>query len=66
MRTKKYLYNLFVEHDKDFLTRKVDNETAFKAWNEQVDVAKKIALVAGIFSISAVFACVYLLFKVLA
>ena len=66
MRTKKYLYNLFIEHDKDFLNRKVDNETAFKAWNEQVDVAKKIALVAGIFSMTAVLACVYLLFKVLA
>ena len=33
---------------------------------EQVDVAKKIALVAGIFSITTILACVYLLFKVLA
>ncbi|MDG9967498.1 hypothetical protein N7638_05600 [Achromobacter mucicolens] len=66
MRTKNYLYNLFIEHDKEFLGRKIDNETAFKAWNEQVDVAKKIALVAGIFSITTILACVYLLFKVLA
>ena len=66
MKTKQYLYKMFMEHDKEFLSRKIDNESAYKAWDEQIDVAKKISLVAGVFAISGVFTCIYLLIKVLA
>ena len=66
MKTKEYLYNMFMEHDKDFLSRKIDNESAYKAWNEQIDVAKKITILAGVFAISSFFAGIYLLVKVLA
>ena len=65
MKSNSILNQMFVEQDKDFLNEKITNQSAYKAWDEQADISRKMAIALGALSVSIVFVCIYLLIKVL-
>ena len=66
MKTQTVLNKMFIEQEKDFLNSKITNESAYKAWDEQADISKKMAIAVGTLSVSIVLVCIFLLIKVLA